>query len=206
MELSAQIAEYKKEHNPYDIIFLDIEMDGLDGIETAKKIRVFDENVIIIYVTSHTQYVYDAFEVFPLRFLVKPVEYEKFKEIFLIAYEKLKKSKRMIYLNIDKKTVRINCSEIYYIESDKRILIFHTKDDTIRAYGKLNDYASQLYKNDFIQVHKSYLVNFNHVDKFSPDSLEISDGIIIPISEKNRRYVKEEHMKYIMRSIKVNVK
>jgi DNA-binding LytR/AlgR family response regulator len=199
------LEEYNEtDARPYDIVFLDIEMDGYNGIEVAKKIRLFDENVIIIFVTSHTNYVYEAFEVSPLRFLVKPVEFKSFKEIFLVAYEKLKKNNSAIFLNISNDTVRLNCGDIYYIESSRKILIFHTNSGEIRAYGKLNDYADRLYQNDFIRVHKSYLVNYNHVKKFSFDALVIINGDIIPISENNRRYAKDESLKFVLRSYKTN--
>ena len=193
------IAQYAKAHEPYDIIFLDIEMEGMDGIETAKKIRIHDDSVMIVYVTNHTEYVFESFEVSPFRFLVKPVAFEKFREIFLASYTKIQSNKKVIYFTADRKEFRLYCKEIYYIESQKRNLIIHTSSGNYKVYGKLETFVNQLYENDFICVHKSYLVNFNHVIEFNLNSLKIINGENIPISENKHKYAKEEHMKYILR-------
>lgn len=198
------IDQYKLAQNPYDIIFLDIEMDGLNGIETAKKLRSVDENVLIIFVTSHTDYVYESFEVTPFRFIVKPVELDKFKEVLMAAYNKIQKDNKFLYFTVNRNIVRLNCNEIYYMESQKRVLLIHTNSSTYKVYGKLAVYEKQLYQNDFISVHKSYLVNLNHVVEIDISSLKMVNGDIVPISENKRKYAKEEHMKFVLRSYTQN--
>lgn len=198
------IDQYKLAKNPYDIIFLDIEMDGLNGIETAKELRSVDESAIIIFVTSHTDYVYESFEVMPFRFLVKPVEFDKFKEVLMAAYNKIKKENKFLYFTVERSVIRLNSNEIYYMESQKRILLIHTNNSTYKVYGKLADYEKLLYRNDFISVHKSYLVNLNHVVEININSLKMVNGDIVPISENRRKYAKEEHMKFVLRSYTQN--
>lgn len=193
------VLQYEKEDKPYDMIFLDIEMKQLNGLETAQKIRRYDESVLIIYVTNHTEYVYQSFEVSPFRFLVKPIQFEAFREILFACYKKIQDNKNTVYFTVDRKIVRLYCSDIYYIESQKRILIIHTANGDFKTYDKINRLEAELYGNDFIPVHKSYLVNMNHIFEISTESLKLRNGDIIPISENRRRYVKEEHMKFILR-------
>jgi DNA-binding LytR/AlgR family response regulator len=194
------IDQYNLVENPYDIIFLDIEMEGLNGIEIAKKIRLLDENVIIVFGTNHTEYVYESFDVTPFRFLIKPIEFDKFKEVLLAAYCKIKKDNRFLFFNVERNIIRINSNDIYYMESQKRILIINTSNMVYKVYDKLATYEKQLYRNDFISVHKSYLVNLNHVVEFNINSLKMANGDTIPISENKRKYAKEEHIKYMLRS------
>jgi two-component system response regulator LytT len=194
------LERYEIGNKPYDIIFLDIEMTDINGIEIAKRIRLFDENVIIVFVTNHTEYVYDSFEVGPFRFLVKPIEFNKFKEVFMVSYEKILKNKRIIFITSERKSIHLSCNEIYYIESQKRLLLVHTANEIYRNYGKLESWIEKLYQNDFIMMHKSYLVNLNHVSEFKSSSVKLINGDIIPISENKHKYVKEEHIKYMLRA------
>lgn len=194
------LEQYKIDKSPYDVVFLDIEMDKLNGLETAKKIRLYDENVLIIFITSHTEYVYESFEVTPFRFLIKPIDSEKIKDVLLAAYNKITNDRKCIYFNIERSIIRLNINDILYMESDKRILIIHANNQTYKVYDKLSNYQEKLYQNGFISVHKSYLINLNHVVEFNTNTLKVSNGDIIPISENKRKYAKEEHMKFMLRS------
>jgi Response regulator of the LytR/AlgR family len=193
---------YKKGPHYFDVIFLDIEMEGANGIEIAREIRKQNDNVIIIYITSHTEFVFDSFEVAPLRFLVKPIDFLQFKEVLLLAYNKIRNDQKFIYITVDRNTLRLFYNEIYYIESHKRLLFFSTIDKTYKSYGKLEDYISKLYQNDFICVHKSFLVNYNHVTEFGGNCLKLSNDIVIPISKNKKQYAKEEQVKFILRGYK----
>jgi DNA-binding LytR/AlgR family response regulator len=175
-------------------------MSGLNGVETAKSIRLYDQNVIIIFVTSHNEYVYDSFEVAPFRFLVKPIQFDKFKEVLLAAYNKLKIDNKYLFFNVERSVMRLNCSDIYFLESQKRLLLIHTQKTVHRIYDRLAPYEKLLYKNDFIAVHKSYLVNLNHVVELNSNSVKIVNGDVVPVSANRRKYTKEEHIKYMLRS------
>jgi DNA-binding LytR/AlgR family response regulator len=195
-------------YDTYDIVFLDIELGNgsINGIETAKEIKKIDDNVLIVFSTNHTEYVYESFDVEPFRFIVKPFDLEKFKSVILAAYKKLQRNNNSLYLISDKSSHHVLINDIYYIESIKRVLIFHFKDNSIKSYGKLDDYAQKLYINDFISVHKSYIVNFNHMAVFESESIRLQDNIIIPVSRNKRKYVKEEHVKFVLRRFGINDK
>lgn len=202
---NALINQYKMAERPYDIIFLDIEMGDLNGIETAKKVREYDENVMIVFVTGHTKYVYESFEVTPFRFLIKPIDFDKLKEVLVAAYNKIKNEDKFLYFTVDRNLIRLACSDIYYLESRKRVLLIHTKSSVYRAYEKLVTYEAPLYQKDFIAIHKSYIINLNHIIEFNVTTLTMVNGDIIPISDFRRKYVKEEHLKYMLRSYKTYV-
>lgn len=194
------LSYFENEHKPFDVIFLDVEMNGMNGLQTAERIRRLDENVILIYATSHREYVYDAFEANPLRFLVKPVTFERFSEVLTIANEKIMSNKKSIFVVSDRKQMRFCSDEIVFIESDRRKLLLHTSDgQEYEIYGKLDEWAQKLYVNDFILVHKSYLVNMSYITAFDAGNVTLTNRRVIPISESRRKYAKEEHYKYIMR-------
>lgn len=201
------IKDYDK-NDKYDIVFLDIELgkDSINGIETANKLKEIDDNVLIVFCTNHTEYAYESFEVEPFRFIVKPFDLEKFKSVILAAYKKIQNSNSDLCLVSDEASHHILVNDIYYIESDKRALIFHFKDNNITSYGKLDDYSQKLYINDFILVNRSCLVNCNHIAVFESGSIRLKNDSIIPISRNKQKYAKEEHVKFVLRRFGTNEK
>lgn len=201
------IKDYDK-HDSYDIVFLDIELgkDSINGIETANKLKEMDDNVLIVFCTSHTEYVYESFEVEPFRFIVKPFDSEKFKDVMLVAYKEIQKINSDLCLVSDEESQHISVNDIYYIESDKRALIFHFKENSIISNGKLDDYSQKLYVNDFVLVNKSCLVNFNHIAVLESESIRLKNDSIIPISRNKHKYAKEEHVKFVLRRFGTNEK
>jgi two-component system, LytTR family, response regulator LytT len=200
------LLENYDKHDTYDIVFLDIELGigSINGIETAKKLKKIDDNVLLVFSTNHTEFVYESFEVEPYRFIVKPFDLEKFKSVIFAAYKKLQERSNSLYLISDKTSYHVLINDIFYIESNKRVLVFHFKDNSIKSYGKLDDYAQKLYINDFISVHKSYLINFNYVAVFESESIGLRNNVIIPISRNKRKYTKDEHAKFVMRKFGAN--
>lgn len=191
---------YDAGEKPYDLIFLDIEMKGIDGLETARKLRESDENVLIVYVTNYTEYVFESFNVSPFRFLKKPITFEKFSEIMIAAYAKMKKQKKALYFMENRNQLRLYCEDIYYIESSRRLLLLHAVTGLHKVYGRMGELSQQLEQQDFVLVHKSFLVNMNYIVEFQKNSVKMINRDIIPISEGRGRAVKEAHMKFLLRS------
>lgn len=193
-----ELAGVYKKHKKYDVIFLDMEMGGLNGIETANIIRKTDENVIIIFVTGHTQYMRESFKCQPFRFLVKPVEISELESVFNDIRKKLSTQKVALSIIEKKAAIRIACEDIIYCESYGHCVLIHTKEDTYKTRGSLSVLYEKLDSMQFCRVHSSYIVNFNYVKYLCGDHAELSfDGTNIPISRSYRKTVSAEFTKFI---------
>lgn len=184
----------------YDMIFLDIEMKGMDGLETAKEIRKQDKITMLIYVTSHKSYAIEAYEVQPFRFLLKPIDGNVIYPCFLQAYEKIMSGEFYFQYKFQKNYYKILVSDILYFESEKRIIWIHLKNGTTRKfYDKLNNIEKQMKKEkvDFYRLHKSFLVNSRYITRKAYDHVELMDGTVIDISENRRKEISKLYVQEI---------
>ena len=148
----------------YDVIFMDIEMPSMNGIEASKKIREIDENTIIVFVTSIVQYAVDGYAVNAFDCIIKPVNNETFKYKMDRIMQKLKYSiDDNLVIKISKDIINLSINSILYIESMEHNLIYHTEKEDIKVYGKLSDIESQLKDKGFFKCNRWYLVNMRHV-------------------------------------------
>lgn len=193
---------YKLQKNKscYDIIFLDIEMKGLNGLETAKEIRKEDEITTLIYVTSYKSYAIEAYEVQPFRFLVKPIQREILYDCFIKVYSKIIAGNFYFQYKYEKVYYKVLVSDILYFESEKRIIWIHLKDGTTRKfYDKLNNIEKQMKKEkvDFYRLHKSLLVNSRYITKKAYDYVELMNGRQLDISEERRKEISKLYVQEV---------
>ena len=154
-----------------DILFLDIQMPGMDGMETAKMLRQDNEDMILIFVTAAEEYVFQAFDVGAFHYLVKPFSDEKFKEVVTKAVHNIKRSSRLekdekyIMVQTAGSHIKIFLRDIVYAEVYNRKVIIHTRSTDIEYYGKLQE-LSDMAGTDFFRTHRAYLVHFKYVEKY----------------------------------------
>lgn len=183
----------KDNYRSFDILFLDIEMPSLNGIELAKKIRETNKKCFISFVTNYSSYVYQSYDVHAFGFLNKPLE-EKHLFQFLDEIN----SYMDFYPYKDKKvsfetfqgTILLNLHQILYLEYfDKlnqysRVVKLHTKEKDYIIKDKLTNIYQVLPQEDFIIPHKSFIVNLYHIKMFKQEEIILSDHSIIPVSQK----------------------
>lgn len=191
----SKLVEAIKNYEYFDIIFMDIEMDQDNGITVAHKIRKFDKRVLIVYVTSHENYMKASFDVRPFRFLVKPVDQKELETCFLAAYDDINSADsyfRYVYQRINYK---ILIGDILYFESNKRKVYVITTKGTYELYGKLNEIEACLKesKANFLRVHQSFLVNYKHVECLGYDFVVLDNKKRISISEERRKKISEQY-------------
>lgn len=167
----ALLEEYKETNAPYDAIFLDLEMPGLNGLETANAIRAMDDRVFIIFVTSHSHHMEESFKCLPLRFLLKPIDPEKLKEAICTIAKKLEQEQVAINFSVEKGIIRLYCDDIIYCESDRHWVIIHTKDKNYRPRVALSKIEQLLPEEMFARCHQAFLINLRHVKEIRGDQL-----------------------------------
>lgn len=188
------LGRYNKEI-PYDIVILDIEMKSISGIEVANAIRDKDNSVIIFFLTSHREYVYECFKPMPMNFWVKPVEYEVFKEDIKRAYHRIEESTSHIKIIENRQKIRLKCSDIIYIENKERKSWIHTASGIYKVNKLLTELMRELDDKVFVRVYKSFIVNLRHVYIINENQITLYNcNEKIPIS---RTYKPELLDKYI---------
>lgn len=191
---------YRNNGERYDVIFLDMEMEQLNGIETANHIREVDEYVIIVFITSHTEYMRESFQCSPFRFLVKPINETEFMTVFKDIEKKLSKQRKVFAFTENKARIRLFCEDIIYCESRDHWILIHTKDTTHKICKSLSDLYERLDKEMFYRVHKSYLINFHYIKSIKENNIYLYHcEKIIPISRTYKKAVLMEYTNFIER-------
>lgn len=172
-------------NSTYDIIFLDIEMGQLGGMQTAREIRKYDTNCIIIFVTAFADFVFQGYEVKALNYILKPFKKEKIKDVLDSALVELHKKKDLFVLaEIKGTTQKIDLSKTLYFTSDKRKVMAVTQSESYEFYAKLDDIIDTMNLPPFfIRIHQRYIVNLNFIASLQTESCVIK-GATIPVSRK----------------------
>lgn len=200
-----ELIQHIEQQNPnYDLIFLDIEMEQMDGMETAQRIRENDKIVLLIFVTSHTNYAIEAYTVHPFQFMVKPFDETKAISYFQQAYEVITSGGFYYEYKYNKIYHRILVNDIMYFESAKRIISIYLKDGTKKQYyDKMKSVQEKLQesKADFWRIHQSVLVNARYVVRKAFDYVELVDGTVLHISEDRRKELNARYIKSIVHKV-----
>lgn len=183
----------------YDLMFLDIEMEQLDGISVARQIRKTDRTVLFIYISGYEQYLKELFEVEPFRFLSKPLDKELFRRYFRDAVQRIREEDAYYEFSFNKIVQRVPFQDILYFESRNRIIYVFMKDGTEKQfYGKLSEVEKELAGRGqcFLRIHQSFLINYNYVKRieFTNITLFVSGGkeLNLKISEDRQKTVRQK--------------
>ena len=183
-----------------DLLFLDIELapsgDRLDGMALARKIRerATVTQPVIIFVTGYERYVFDAFDVGAFQYLLKPVDEEKFAQVFSRAVAPIaiakEKPGRVLTLQSANTSKTVPLDSIYYIESSNHKVELHLKDGEFACYAKIGDLELEL-QDQFFRIHKGYWVNLVYVAGYSKTEVTLTNGEKLLLSKyKYQDFVK----------------
>jgi len=185
--------------NHYDLLFLDIEMPGLSGIETGHMIRERDSQVNIVFLTSHKQYMSQSLKVEVFDYLLKPLDLDELKLVLERAIKKYKEQHYIIEIRIYDTSYTLEVNEIIYIESDRNHITFHTVKEKYRCIGKLKEYQQKLASYGFLKCHNSILINMQYVKNIENDSIITKTGIVVDMSKRKKRECLRKFSEYILR-------
>lgn len=182
----------------FDILFLDIYMPGLNGIETAGRIRAIMKDVKIIFVSSSNEHYPEAYDVFAFNYLIKPINKVKLNSVLDQALMDITKERgQQIQISYKSTNYRILCRDILYIESRDKIILFHlTNRTTLQCYAKLDEILKQLPKEAFIRCHQSFAVNIFHATEMAENHFRIGPAVI-SISKKYQKASKDKYFEYL---------
>ena len=181
-------AAFLDDYSPdYDMIFLDIELPHLSGIEAARRLREFDSAVTLIFLTNMEQCAVHGYEVDALDFVVKPINYYRFSSMMKKALRRIDKSReKEILVRSSTRITRLPISQLYYVEIRDHLLIFHSQQGDLDAWGKLSDVERELEGHDFIRCNNSNLVNLRYVSAMEGDTVVVA-GSRLPVSQRRRK-------------------
>ena len=190
-----RLVENFKSH-PYDILFLDIEMPAVDGITLAKSLRAISEKVFIVFLTSHVEYAIEGYEVNALRYLTKPVDIDKLKEVIRYVQEKQGASRQLI-IKEDGEELLININDVIYLESmNQNVRIVTTQGEHVIRYN-IGDFEEQLKNDGFFRSHRGYLISLAKVKKLSKNDVIMEGDVILPVSRSNVKALKDALYTYV---------
>lgn len=184
-------------HADYDVLFMDIQMKLMNGMEAAFKIREKDPHVLIVFVTNLAQYAVEGYAVNAFDFILKPIDYHGFSMKLDRIVNEIQHRNTGKFINIKAKSglVRIDINELSYVEVRKHDLIYHVGKESIVARGALKDITEELKPYYFALCNNSYLVNLAFVRKASK-SIELSTGEELFISQGKRKQFMADLARY----------
>ncbi len=173
----------------FDIVFLDIIMQDLDGMKTAQIFREKASDKILIFVSSSREYVFEAYDVEAFQYLLKPVDDRKLKSVLQKAVLKAEShSQEFIIVSRERQKKKLFLDDIYYFEIKGRIVDVHGPEGIFTYYEQIGELENKLRDKGFFRCHKSYLINLKYVDGYNRQEVILENGEKIVIAK--RRYDK----------------
>lgn len=180
-----------------DILLLDIRMYQISGMDIARHIRQFDDDLCIIFISNMTQYALEGYQVHAFNFLVKPFDYRVFEKELSLACRKIERRKSgSISVKNDSGVFQVCIRDIVYVETLDHKLLIHLKDKEVICYISMGQLEKRLTGKDFFRCHQSFLIHLPFVEELQKDSVRIAGGAEIPVSRHRRRELIQAMTKY----------
>lgn len=195
--------ELLENYQSYEAVFLDIDMAGMNGIETGKAIRKMDKDTKIVYLTAYRDYVSGAFGVHAFQYLLKPVNkkaiWNVLEEIF--RYTKAAEKKIILDFHTVDGSLCLPVERIYFFEYENRKIRIVTDEEQYYMSDKIGNVAKRMAEFGFSMPHQSFVVNMFHVKNVKNQQIFLDNGMEIPLSQKKQKIWKQELMEYLSRRL-----
>lgn len=205
---SSMVEAMKESGKEYDVIFLDVEMPGISGMDAANELRRIGQNTSICFVTAHIGYAYEAYRVDAIAYITKPIKYVDMKKIMekVVMYSHYRRDKEAAekrYLNItsDRANVIIDLNKVVYIEKRRNQCVFHCTDREQICYDSLRNIYKKLDPDIFLYIHQGYIASFPHIKEVLPDRVCFGSGMQAPLSRRYYASLKKRHWDKVNRLV-----
>ena len=183
----------------YDIIFLDIYMPDITGLNLAKNIKEFSPKTEIVFVTLSRQHAVEAFDLHALHYIIKPVNVQQIKDVF-IRYDNKYKVKKTIEVRVGRDLIQLDLKAVQYLESHNNGTDIYTKSGKIHTSINTRKLEEQLDKT-FLRIQRGFIVNMHFVDHMTTDSCILKNRTTILISRKERSNIRATYREFIFNSL-----
>lgn len=188
-------------YQSYEAVFLDIDMAGMNGIETGKAIRRLDKDTKIVYLTAYRDYVSGAFGVHAFQYLLKPVNKKAIWNVLEEIFRYMRSAEKKIILDFHTVdgALCLPVESIYFFEYENRKIRIVTDKEQYYMADKIGNVAKRMAEFGFSMPHQSFVVNMFHVKNVKNQQIFLDNGMEIPLSQKKQKIWKQELMGYLSR-------
>lgn len=183
----------------FDIAFLDIEIDGISGIEIGHALKAINEHIVIFIVTAYDKYLDDAMDLNVFRFFGKPINPQRFYSGLEKAITNIDNSEIEFPISYNGGFAKVPVKDIMYVEIVGRKTKVTTKDKTYYSTSNMNFWKEVLIPTFFFQIHNSFIINLNFVRSFDNDFIKTKNGCIVPVSQRKKSEFKKYFLEYFSR-------
>lgn len=180
----------------YDVVFMDIEMPLMNGMEAAQRLRKVDPCVPLVFITDLKQYALKGYEVEAMDFLVKPVGYAAFATMMERVERRSVKREERLVLSTASGTYKVNIADIFFIDMSGHNVVYHTTNGEISFFGSLSEEEKRLPSGRFARCNSGYIVNLARVKKVQDNEVYIADASL-PISRNKKATFMQELLNYM---------
>ncbi|RJW54146.1 DNA-binding response regulator [Clostridiales bacterium TF09-2AC] len=200
-------SELLRSRADFDIILMDIKMEGVDGLETVRQLRDntyagFSRSPSVIFITAYDEYVFEALDLFAFQYLLKPLDENKFERVLLAAVSECsRQTEEALTFHTKSCHFRIIPSRILYIESNLRKVMIHTEKEAVEIYATMAELEQRL-DSRFYRCHRGYLVNFEKIEKYDRKSIVLSDGTNLILAKNRYTEFVDAYLHFLKRNYK----
>ena len=188
----------EKQTSLFHLVFLEIHFpDGMSGLETAGQLRYLSPDTDIIFLTDAAEYVTEGYRYHAFDFLIKPVSLARLQDVIgRYLNERWKRPADFLNVTVQRCSIQLPLSHIFYLESFRRKIIAHMWEETTEFYEKL-DHLEKHLPDHFLRCHKSFLVNMDRIRNFEKHRLELESGRIVDVSRSRLKEAREKYFQYV---------
>lgn len=190
---------YYAEYKDFDILLLDIEMQTMNGVELAKRIRKENDSIQLVFITGYPDFMAEGYEVSALHYLMKPVSFDKLSEVLDRAADKLDRTEKSVIFTLDGEIIRVAVREIVSVEAFAHSCNLTTSNTRFELKTGISAIEKLLYEaagGEFVRCHRSYIVGVKYIRSISKTDITLDGGVKIPLSRSNYQAVNQAFIRY----------